>query len=96
MTWQTLVVPLIEAVIFALPVIALIHNSGKHQQKTEDDINHLRERLEEQDKRANERMEKLEAKHENTLITVSGIQSCVARVESKLDLLMSMYELPTK
>lgn len=96
MTWQTLVVPLIEAVIFALPVIVLIHNSGKHQQKTEDDVNHLKERLDEQNKRTNERMDKLETKHENTLITVSGIQSCVARVESKLDLLMSMYELPTK
>jgi uncharacterized membrane-anchored protein YhcB (DUF1043 family) len=89
MTWQTLVVPLIEAVIFALPVIALIHNSGKHQQKTEDDINHLRERLDEQDKRANERMEKLETKHEATMVTVSGIQSCIARIEAKLDILIT-------
>lgn len=76
-TWVNIVVPIAEAVLFVAPFVKFVYSYGQKQQRLEDEIKHLKDRL-----------DKTENNHLAIATMISNIQQAIAKLETKLDFLI--------
>lgn len=77
MNWINIVIPVLEAILFLAPFIKYVYSYGQTQQKQEDEIRHLRDRLEKQESNAM-----------GIATMISNLQQSVAKLETKIDFLL--------
>lgn len=76
-TWVNIVIPIAEAVLFVAPFVKFVYSYGQKQQRLEDEIKHLKDRL-----------DKTESNHLAIATMISNIQQAIAKLETKLDFLI--------
>lgn len=77
MNWINLIIPVLEAILFLAPFIRYVYSYGQTQQKQEDEIRHLKDRLEKQESNAM-----------GIATMISNLQQSVAKLETKIDFLL--------
>jgi Ca2+/Na+ antiporter len=77
MNWINILVPVLEAILFLAPFIRYVYSYGQTQQKQEDEIRHLKDRLEKQESNAM-----------GIATMISNLQTAVAKLETKIDFLL--------
>jgi hypothetical protein len=77
MNWINILVPALEAILFLAPFIRYVYSYGQTQQKQEDEIRHLKDRLEKQESNAM-----------GIATMISNLQTAVAKLETKIDFLL--------
>lgn len=77
MNWINIVIPVLEAILFLAPFIRYVYSYGQTQQKQEDEIRHLKDRLEKQESNAM-----------GIATMISNLQQSVAKLETKIDFLL--------
>lgn len=77
MNWINIVIPVLEAILFLAPFIKYVYSYGQTQQKQEDEIRHLRDRIEKQESNAM-----------GIATMISNLQQSVAKLETKIDFLL--------
>jgi septal ring factor EnvC (AmiA/AmiB activator) len=76
-TWVNIIIPVAEAVLFVAPFVKFVYSYGQKQQRLEDEIKHVKDRL-----------DKTENNHLAIATMISNIQQAIAKLETKLDFLI--------
>ncbi len=77
MNWINILIPVLEAILFLAPFIRYVYSYGQEQQRQEDEIRHLKDRLEKQESNAM-----------GIATMISNLQQSVAKLETKIDFLL--------